>query len=116
MLRFAISVVTILATAPATAEEKRIASGAGVSTCKQFLEDYAAEPSRTIFTFFSWAQGFMTAQNIITANSNKTYRSLEGTIEQQQEFLQKYCKEYPDHYFSSAVTAMYNLMPLKNLK
>lgn len=116
MLKIVVTIVSLLIATEAIADDKRIVSGVGVSTCKEFLEIVSAESTPAILVFFSWAQGFMAAQNIDKYKTNKTYRSIDGTIELQQEFLRQYCKGYPDNYFSNAVQKMYESFPLKTLK
>jgi hypothetical protein len=113
MSRFALAAVACLLAGMAFAEDKRIMSGVGNSTCGKFSSLSVEEPVAAELTFLSWAQGFMTAHNILAFNSSRTYRSLEGETEQQFARLLAYCRDHPDVLFASAVMLFYNSMPLK---
>jgi hypothetical protein len=98
------------------AQEKRIGSGVGVAKCSELTSQYSEEKTATMLTFISWAQGFMSANNLTSAKNDNTYRSLEGEAEQQFKFLLTFCGENPDEYYTTAVLALYQAMPIKKLK
>jgi hypothetical protein len=85
------------------------ARGAGTYTCAEFTQQYKESPQFVETLYFSWAQGFMTGQNL----GAKIKRDLGGDIEIQKGFLRTYCAANPHKSYGEAVVDLYaNRKPL----
>src|SRR5438552_1436989 len=107
--------IMLCADAPAAAED-RIARGVGTTTCGEFAKEYAKSPEMAELMYFTWAQGFMTSQNLNSMRYNeKLYRSLDISVEEQQATIRSYCNAHPLAYYTSAIMDLYGTLKIKRM-
>jgi hypothetical protein len=79
------------------------ARGAGTYTCAEFAQQYKESPQFVETLYFSWAQGFMTGQNL----GARIRRDFGGDIETQKGILRKCCADNPIKSYGEAVVDLY---------
>ena len=73
-----------------------VVMGVGAHTCGQFATEYAKNPVKFEFTYFDWAQGFMSGLNAASDAYSGTYRNLASfTIDEQMARLRAYVITHP---------------------
>jgi hypothetical protein len=93
------------------AEAEMSLRGPGALTCGQFGKMYADDPHRAETMFFSWAQGYWSAQN---SNLNQhQYRDLAGSTDAQRGALRSYCDKHPLATYLEATEVVFRSFPLK---
>lgn len=103
-LLFLTSLMAIFVAGPARADDG-VVGGAGAYTCSEFGKEYQADPASQ-HTFFTWAQGFMSGMN--AAGGFGYVRDLGSkAVDEQEEFLRKYCDEHPLSTYAVAVSKLY---------
>jgi len=96
----------------AFAEGEMVLRGPGTLTCGQFAKMYADAPDRMETMFFSWAQGYWSAQNSNNPNQHQ-YRDLAGSTDAQRAALRSYCDKHPLATYWEATEAVFRSFPLK---
>jgi hypothetical protein len=89
-------------------------SGVGAISCGTLSQDYRQNPTQTENMMMTWAQGFMSGENIALPPGH--YRDLQAmTLEAQESFLRNYCDEHPMAEFIKAAIELYLKLPMKKL-
>jgi hypothetical protein len=96
----------------ALAEGEMSLRGPGTLTCGQFAKMYADDPHRMETMFFSWAQGYWSAQNSNMPNQHQ-YRDLAGSTDAQRMALRSYCDKHPLAPYWEATLAVFGSFPLR---
>ena len=95
-------------------------AGPGAFTCGKFASDYLKNPVMTEGVFFTWAQGYMSALNVISSTEGirgmKFYTDLGDTINFQKAKISAYCKEHPLSDYSDAVMDLMGSLPVKPIQ
>lgn len=87
--------------------------GAGVQSCATFAQKYRSEPLVYETTFFSWAQGFMSALNFMSevnrklGSPSRPLRDLGHNVDQQLRSIRHFCDRYPLRNYMDAVLDLY---------
>jgi hypothetical protein len=89
--------------------------GIGVATCGEFAQDYRRNPSQAEIDYFNWAQGYMSGANV-RGDFNLEHNLSAWFLDQQREFLRRYCNEHPLANYYSAVIELYGSLPLSHPK
>ena len=88
-------------------------AGAGATTCGEFAGYYRSNPTNTMTGYISWAQGFMTAQNLTRSILKRQTHNLGGLSSSDQAArLRAFCNQKPLADFMDAVEALYEELPL----
>jgi hypothetical protein len=95
-------------------------AGPGAFTCGKFANEYLRNPVLTEGVYFTWAQGFMSAMNMVNASEGgdgrKFYHDLEGPFETQKSKLRAYCNAHPLSYFVDAEMDLLGSLPVKPMQ
>jgi hypothetical protein len=87
-------------------------AGAGATTCGEFGEYYRNNPTTTMASYLSWAQGFMSGQNIARSVLKRQTHNLGGlSISEQAAKLRAFCNQKPLAEFGTAVEALFDELP-----
>jgi hypothetical protein len=93
------------------------AMGIGSVTCGKFAADFKKLPDTAENLYFTWAQGFMTGQNIFNVSSGSGARNLGATpVEEQEAFLRQYCNDHPLLFYWQGVLTLYLTLPVLRSK
>ena len=87
-------------------------AGAGLATCERFSSE-TGKATQTEKLFFSWAQGWMSAANMmlaVTAGKSSTANLAAISIDEQMLHIRAYCQENPFKYYEAAVIDLYDSM------
>ena len=108
-----IALVALMFAGTASAQQPQAGMmGAGSSTCADYLSEYKRDPASANDLYFSWAQGYMSGQNV--AHDKNPMRNLNAIpTSSQLDFLQRFCEQKPTVLF--AVAAQYLFKALPNL-
>ena len=88
----AVILASLVGATPALAEETVTTIGAGMVTCQFFAEEYRKNPVITETLALVWAQGFMSATNIVHNYQNTPAKNLDAwTQERQKAKVRSYC-------------------------
>lgn len=99
------------ATADASAQVP-VFAGAGMVSCAEFAEAYRQNPGPVETQFFSWAQGYMSANNEPKRLRNEPTRNLRGISNAtQKQLLRAFCDQRPLSNFMQAVRGLYDSLP-----
>jgi hypothetical protein len=113
-MKSAIALVWLICVPTAVLAEGEMAlRGAGTMTCGQFAKMYADDPNHIETMFFTWAQGYWSAQNSNLLNQHQ-YRELGGSADAQQAQLRSYCNKHPLATYWEATVAVFGSFPLKD--
>lgn len=86
--------------------------GVGMRSCAYFAKDYAANTSAAEDIYFTWAQGFMSAINLMTMANQGVYADLhseEMTTYKAQ--IRSYCNAHPLSQYVAAVLDVMKGLP-----
>lgn len=89
-------------------------AGAGVISCVKFNHDVNDRNIGAIAgtSYFSWAQGFLTATNLFRASNGTDTLNLAGWgVEAQMNRMKSYCRAHPTDKFLDAVTDLLDALP-----
>lgn len=114
-----LAIIYIVSTSSGFAEEREQADamGAGISTCAEFAEHYRRDPTNVMGSYFSWAQGFMSASNLLKHALNQPQRALNGLpISEQLDRLRTFCDRRPLAHFGDGVVELFNQLPAINVR
>jgi len=90
-------------------------AGMGATACGKIAQEYRQNPTGIEGLMMTWAQGFMSGENLSISAKSTGYRDLQAmTIEAQTQSLRNYCDEHPLAEFVDAVIDLYVKLPLKN--
>jgi hypothetical protein len=102
----------VLAFRQASAETPIAVTGFGSVTCAHFAEDYRKNPDTAELLYYSWAQGYMSGQNVVLAEAKKSARNLGAfSTKSQKAMLRTYCDGHPLGFFWLAVVALFESLP-----
>jgi hypothetical protein len=85
--------------------------GRGATNCSEYLKLQSQDPRIGEETFFAWAQGFMSATNLIAMSVKKPPRDLGIQIDAQKSALRDYCLSNPTKLYLDAVQELYPTLP-----
>jgi hypothetical protein len=78
------------------ADDTKMGLGVGGQTCGVFAEAYRQDPHIAETIYFTWAQGYMSGQNILTVLSTGKTVDLSGVpITQLESSIREYCDSHP---------------------
>jgi hypothetical protein len=87
-------------------------AGVGATSCGKIAQEYQRNPTTMEGLMMTWAQGFMSGENLSPGSTQ--YRDLQAmTIEAQEQSLRRYCDEHPMAEFIKGVMDLYLKLPLK---
>jgi hypothetical protein len=87
------------------------AQGGGTWPCSKFNEDRQTTEFEGLY--FDWAQGFMSAVNVSTANNDGKYVDLNAlTIGEQKSAIRTFCKMHPEKTYTMAIWHLMEQMPI----
>jgi hypothetical protein len=104
----AIMAVTTLSQAKAA--DDYIATGVGVRTCAEFLQDHRHDPRWANMVYTSWAQGFMAGSNITMAAADKGYYSITVTADEIDRLLLAYCTDHPLENYMTGIQRLWGAL------
>ncbi len=113
-MRAVILVVAALFCMPERAiAEGIILRGAGTRTCAEFARNYAANPKYFEDLYFTWAQGYMSAENqMFHEMGSEKYKDLGGDVDVQTLSIRLYCDRHPLALYKQAVDDLFLKLPL----
>ena len=111
-LAVAIGLFLLIAPDAAMAQKKYATFGAGAATCAIFANHYKTEPMIETLSYFSWAQGYMTALNMTFVANNKETVDLRD-YDSQTRHIRQYCDQHPLKDYSDAVLDLFEAMAKK---
>jgi hypothetical protein len=111
MRTVAVAVLVVIVTGEASAQQPEAGMmGAGSSTCADYTQAYRRDPGSANDMYFSWAQGFMSGQNV--AHDNNPMRNLNALpIKTQLDYLRRFCDQKPTELFAVAAQHLYKAFP-----
>lgn len=79
------------------AESEQIAAvGAGASTCAEFARSFKETPELTEAVYYSWAQGFMSSQNLMLLLSGQSVHNLKKlSLASAKSHVRAFCDKHP---------------------
>lgn len=87
--------------------------GIGTNSCAQFAQDLKADTSLE-FTYFSWAQGYMSGMNVTLGSANASTKNLNARdVTDQMASIRAYCDSHPLQIYGRAAQDLYNSLPAK---
>ena len=84
--------------------------GIGGNTCAQFASDYLEAPDAWELLYYSWAGGFLTGLDLGVAaatGSSNSSQLASISLDDQLQYLRRYCAENPDAIYRDAVYSLY---------
>ena len=97
-----------------TFSDEMVVMGVGTTSCSQFANLYKVSPKQAENAYFSWAQGFMSAENIANLADKQYWRDLGSmSTEAQRRHLRWYCDQHPLATFLDAVQNLLLTIPPK---
>jgi hypothetical protein len=81
--------------------------GPGATSCAEFAKMYQADPVHIETIFFTWAQGYMSALNMIVLADHRPARELAGNVVDQKRALRNYCADNPLKNYMDGVVEFY---------
>ncbi len=107
MRTIAIAVLAVIVAGEALAQQAGM-MGAGSGTCAEYIQAYRRDPDSANDTYFSWAQGYMSGQNV----ARDAMRNLNALpISTQLDFLKRFCEQKPTDLFAVAAQNLFNALP-----
>jgi hypothetical protein len=104
--------LVFLATTASAQDRQGGMMGAGSAACSEYTQQYASEPDTANNVYYSWAQGYMSGQNIERSSQKKPMRNLAALpIATQLDFLRRYCLQSPTSLFAVAAQNLFNALP-----
>jgi len=89
-------------------------AGMGATACGKIAQEYRQNPTAIEGLMMTWAQGFMSGENLSISPRSTQYRDLAAlSVDAQKESLRNYCDEHPMAEFVKAVLDLYFKLPLK---
>jgi hypothetical protein len=87
-------------------------AGIGAISCGEIAKGYRQNPTQIENMMVTWAQGFMSGQNLSPGSTQ--YRDLAAmSLDAQKESLRNYCDEHPMAELVKGVIDLYLKLPLK---
>jgi len=104
------TIVVIYLCSATKADNAFMATGPGLATCDRFSKETAIDSQIEKF-FFSWAQGWMSATNLMLSVSRSSTTDLGAmSIDEQMLYIRVYCQKNPFKYYQSAIIDLYDGM------
>jgi hypothetical protein len=98
----------MIATAGSARADTLMFSGAGITSCATFAEQYRGSPQVVELVYFAWAQGFMAGLNAADVNATGRARDLSSMANDEQKgYLRSYCDAHPLSEYMYAVWDLY---------
>lgn len=116
MIKVTASAIAFLAMlsmdAASAATDPKMEMGIGVQTCGQFAAAYRDDPHVAETIYFTWAQGFMSGQNVLVVLATGKTVDLSGmSMDALQASIRDYCDAHPLAMFDVAVENLYRSLP-----
>ena len=110
----ALFAAVFLAAAAASAQQPKDSAemGLGVNSCARFNAMYQNDSAATETAFFTWAQGFMSAVNMVLLgkeHQRSTNLALWGA-ERQRRYIRSYCTANPSRAYDEGVFELLEAM------
>ncbi len=89
--------------------------GLGLQTCGEFAKSYVGNPTVVEDTYFTWAEGFMSGLNFVTAvykMPGREFSSGDISMQSYQSYIRAFCNQHPMAQYLEAVFALYSSLPL----
>ena len=99
--RIVLAAMVIFVTADAEAQRKTTFSGAGTTSCGQYLQDRKTD-SRFDYQYTQWVSGYFSAYNFFSTYPQIERQSAETVL----AYLDKHCRDNPLHLVIQGVDAM----------
>lgn len=112
MTRIFVSIFFVAALCNTAFSEPYMTMGAGTTSCAHFAKRYASDGATAEIIFFSWAQGYISGINMMSATTNKTFKNMADDTKSQMAKIRRYCNEHPLADYSDAVLDVVQSMPL----
>ena len=112
-LAITVSVLSMMLAGSGSADPHFL-QGAGTVTCGKFAADYQKSPEVFEDTYFTWAQGFMSATNahLVSVDNSSQMRDLNGwSHERQLRYIRDYCDKHPLQMYIEAVRGLFWSLP-----
>jgi len=114
MMRAALffALFTVVAQHGVLARDAAYGMGAGNRTCAEFAQDYKRDPSGSVKIYFAWAQGYMTALDLLASDSRSKSRDL-GAMSNEDQFtlIGIYCDQHPLVPYQQAILHLFSMLP-----
>jgi hypothetical protein len=99
-------------TTASAADDPKMEMGVGVQTCGEFADAYRRDPHVAETIYFTWAQGFMSGQNVLVVlATGKTVDLSAVSMNQLEAGVREYCDAHPLAMFDIAVENLYRSLP-----
>jgi hypothetical protein len=109
-MRLVATTIFICLCSMAQADNAFLAAGPGLATCNRFSKETAKDSQIEKF-FFSWAQGWMSAANLMLSVNKSSVTDLNAmSLDGQMLHIRAYCQENPSKYYESAIIDLYDSM------
>lgn len=110
----ALAAFILLAAGAACAQQQKDTAemGLGANSCAKFSEMYGNDPASTETAFFTWAQGFMSAINMVLLgreHQRSTNLAL-WDVERQRRHIRSYCAANPSRAYDEGVFDLFDTM------
>src|SRR5262249_40371397 len=83
--------------------------GPGSASCPHYTQKVRQDQIMRNF-FFSWAQGYLSGVNSAVFYSAKNTNLANRSIEDQLDFIDRYCEQHPSAFYVQAVLNLYDYM------
>lgn len=104
----------LLASAAASGQQPKDSAemGLGVNSCAGFSAMYERDPATTEATFFTWAQGFMSAINmVLLGREHQPSTNLaQWDVDKQKRHIRSYCAANPSRAYDEGVFDLFEAM------
>lgn len=99
-------------TAAIAADEPKMGMGVGGQTCGEFADAYRRDPHIAETIYFTWAQGFMSGQNVLVVlATGKTVDLSAVSLTELEARIRDYCDAHPLAVYYFAVENVYRSLP-----
>jgi hypothetical protein len=110
----ALSALVLLAEGAASAQPQTDTAemGLGANSCARYSEMYQNDPASTETAFFTWAQGFMSAINMVLLgreHQRSTNLAL-WDLARQRQYIRSYCAANPSRAYDEGVFDLFAAM------
>lgn len=111
MRTITVAVLVVIVIGEASAQQPQAGMmGAGSGTCAAYVQEYRRDPDTANNVYFSWAQGYMSGQNV--ARDKNPMRDLNALpVSTQLDFLKRFCDQKPTALFAVAAQNLFNALP-----
>ncbi len=98
------------------AEEIYSMMGAGSASCGEFASRYKESPDSAEILYYSWAQGYLSATNLVAIGQGREFRNLRSiSSERQRAYIRSYCNKNPLANYIDAVNELYKSLEVPEI-